>query len=518
MVNITILEWAGLAALCTLAATISATWLTGRTAATNRSDRMHPFAFDSSAVWLFEGTSLLDSSSSAKAQFRGVDVWDDLRGLLRNRFPDFPDSPQDVATNRSAFCQSRIGSDESFIKCESLDGMTRIELCSGTSASAVTSLRAEHSHQQEQEKLLTAINKAPYPIWRLGEDGDVAWHNTAYATLFKQVKGTEPQRFKPLFSDWDNTRPLGKKTRMSVTIKGNEHKLWFDVSAVKQDAGTLCIAVDINAVVDAEIAQRNFVQTLAKTFAQLSIGLAIFDRNRQLALFNPALIDLTSLSADFLSGRPNLLSFFDRLRDQKMMPEPKNYVSWRHQMADLVAAAADGRYQETWSLPSGSVYSVTGRPHPDGAVAFLFEDITAEITLTRRFRSDLEMGQSILDHVGEAIAVFSPTGALTVTNSAYCSLWNADPDRSFARSTIQDAIRLWQNQCAANPFWGELRDFAVSAENRVEWSAKVVHESGETILCHVHPIQHGATMICFRYAAPDTPGLGTSVSDGLVNA
>jgi hypothetical protein len=87
-------------------------------------------------------------------------------------------------------------------------------------------------------------------------------------------------------------------------------------------------------------------------------------------LFNPALIDLTALPADFLSARPNLLSFFDRLRDHRMMPEPKNYGSWRHQMADLVAAAADGRYQETWSLPSGAVYSVSGQPHPDGAVAF----------------------------------------------------------------------------------------------------------------------------------------------------
>ena len=70
-------------------------------------------------------------------------------------------------------------------------------------------------------------------------------------------------------------------------------------------------AVDVNAVVSAEISQRKFVQTLAKTFAQLSIGLAIFDRNRQLALFNPALIDLTALPAEFLSARPNLLSFFD---------------------------------------------------------------------------------------------------------------------------------------------------------------------------------------------------------------
>ncbi len=133
----------------------------------------------------------------------------------------------------------------------------------------------------------------------------------------------------------------------------------------------MCHAIDINAVISAEIAQRNFVQTLAKTFAQLSTGLAIFDRNSQLALFNPALVDLSALPIEFLSARPDLLSFFDRLCDSRVMPEPKNYNSWRQEIADVIAAATDGSYQETWSLDTGQTYRVSGRPHPDGAIAFL---------------------------------------------------------------------------------------------------------------------------------------------------
>jgi PAS domain-containing protein len=81
--------------------------------------------------------------------------------------------------------------------------------------------------------------------------------------------------------------------------------------------------LDITEIVRAQQAQKNFVQTLTKTFATLSIGLAIFDRNRQLMLFNPALIDLTALTADFLSARPNLLTAFDKLWDNQIMPETK---------------------------------------------------------------------------------------------------------------------------------------------------------------------------------------------------
>jgi PAS domain-containing protein len=242
------------------------------------------------------------------------------------------------------------------------------------------------------------------------------------------------------------------------------------------------------------------VQTLAKTFAQLSIGLAIFDRNRQLVLFNPALVDLTALPADFLSGRPTILSFFDRLRDNKMMPEPKNYNSWREQMGALVEAAASGQYQETWSLSSGSVYSVSGRPHPDGAVAFLFEDITAEITLTRRFRSDLELWQAVFDNLEDAIAVFSMTGVLIFSNSAYQALWGVDPENTFAQTSILDSIRAWQEQSKASPIWGDIRDFVSMQENRAEWWAKVALKSGEQLICSVHPVQRGVTMVSFSRA------------------
>ncbi|MAJ04508.1 MAG: hypothetical protein CMH03_07285, partial [Marinovum sp.] len=49
--------------------------------------------------------------------------------------------------------------------------------------------------------------------------------------------------------------------------------------------------------------------TLGKTFAEMSVGLAVFDQNHRLVLFNPALIDLTLLGADFLSERPILIHF-----------------------------------------------------------------------------------------------------------------------------------------------------------------------------------------------------------------
>jgi PAS domain-containing protein len=445
---------------------------------------------------LFDGPLLIGASGAAKRSLKiddGEFSWTDLHAKLASAFPGFPADIDTVKQDGMIVIEGTSTDLADAVTCEWVDGVTRVEFKQDPN------LPAEIC-QKELDTLRLASSATPYPVWREDAAGQIEWSNAAYQRLCRKLSSSSPPMGFPLFPDVPRPSLPGQRTRVQAKTPNKDQKLWFDVSTVDMDNGKLGYAVDINAVVDAEIAQRNFVQTLAKTFAQLSIGLAIFDRNRQLALFNPALIDLTTLQADFLSSRPTLTSFFDRLRDQRVMPEPKDYASWRQQISDLAQAAADGRYRETWSLPSGSVYSVWGRPHPDGAVAFLFEDISAEVTLTRRFRADLEMNQSIMDHMDQAIVVFAQNGSVCFSNQACQKLWKMDPENSFAQVTVEDMTRLWQSQCKPTPVWGDLREFVAQTEQRASWSAAVSLRNGTPLQCKVQPILNGATMISF-----DTP-------------
>lgn len=502
MLDLLTQEWAVLAAICLVTAAMSVLWLAPRRAAPLSASGRPGHDLDVSPVFLFDGPELIDASDAARVISGNPEdgvTWQNLRDRLLPNFPGFPVSPELVRDAGQICIPAQDCDPPQEALCEWIDGIIRVQLRPNEATPAVEL----PSLAQELDILRTATDAAPYPVWRVDGKGRVTWCNAAYSALVRKVRGRDADAAAPLFPDiLDDVQP-SRKLRLPITLDCSNHKLWYDVWPVPQKTGFLCYAMDVNAVVDAEVAQRNFVQTLTKTFAQLSIGLAIFDRNRQLALFNPALIDLTALPASFLSGRPSLLGFFDRLRDRSMMPEPKNYSSWRQQMADLVEAAASGQYQETWTLPSGSVYSISGRPHPDGAVAFLFEDITAEITLTRRFRAELELGQAILDRLEDAIAVFTPDGTLTFCNAAYRQLWGVDPDRSFAQETVLDAMRNWQSRSCATPIWGELRDFVATRENRAEWSAEVQLRAGELLDCRVCPIANGATMVRFAYRVED---------------
>jgi PAS domain-containing protein len=257
--------------------------------------------------------------------------------------------------------------------------------------------------------------------------------------------------------------------------------------------------------VRAERALRDFVQTLTKTFAELPIGLAIFDRQRQMQLFNPALIDLLGVAPEFMSGRPTLYAFLDRLRETRMMPEPKDYRSWRQQMAELEQASAAGHHSETWTLPSGQTYRVTGRPHPDGAVAFLFEDISSEVSLTRRFRAELELGQEVIDALPQAMAVFLSSGELVTSNIAYAELWGVDPGATLGQMTAIDALRTWQLLSEPNPIWAEARDYLGKIGPRAVWTAEARMQDGRRLGCRFAPLAGGSTLASFSLLEADAP-------------
>lgn len=454
--------------------------------------------------FLFEDENLHHASDTALRLYQltpGQDDWHSLRDRLSKRFPGLPETPADAEPGETTLA-ARDLEDTATISLAREGAFCRITLHED-GPQAPAHVERFKAMQRELDALSRASDTTSHAIWQVDSRGTVIWFNAAYQKLYKRLHLSEPDETKPVF---ELTRGFGEESghqRVSTLLPDESKKDWYDVSAVSVGDITVFHAVDMNAVVKSEIAQRNFVQTLAKTFAQLPIGLAIFDRNGQLALFNPALIDLTALPADFLSGRPTLMSFFDRIRENRRMPEPKNYQSWRQQITDVIAAATDGRYQETWTLESGQTYRVNGRPHPDGAIAFLIEDISAEISVTRNFRAELELGQSLMDSFEEALVVFSSTGVLTFCNLAYRDMFGMDPDNSFAEVTINDCVTEWKKICTPGAGWSRLTDFVLDYGEKSSWEMAATLENGAAMKCFVSRVSSGATII--RFVAPTCP-------------
>ena len=475
----------------------------------SRSPQSRPSIFDqtpSRVAFLFDGERLLDASPAARALLpEGEDsgAWSRMVARFGPDFPNLSEGLSNLPRIGRLQIPSRPGTPEALVfRAEHLSGLTRVTLDGGQSDLAAGGGDAATAAALQQEVMAqrAVLSRAPVLMWKETTEGAVIWANHAYLIRAVELLPEGEDLSWPLPKLFDRPdMPQNRLPRLKLQMPSGAE--WFDLVRMPQGEEVLCYALAADKAVQAETALREFMQTLTKTFADLPIGLAIFDRSRCLQMFNPALADLTTLAPELLISRPTLNAFLDAMRAKAMIPEPRDYRSWRKQLARLEEEATMGLFEETWSLPGGQTYRVIGRPHPNGALAFMFEDISNEMSRTRRYRADLELGQSVIDAVEDAVAVFSQGGQLVMSNHAYAQLWQHDPQVLLSEASIATLCAWWRDHAAPSLLWDDATDFVTSAGDRTPWEGEVRLLDGRLVSCRFRPLTGGATLITFRVQA-----------------
>lgn len=472
---------------------------------------------EGSITFLFDDEKLVDATPLARdlMDYREThrSDWENFLTLLSARFPHLRSQCADLAVIGKKTIKS-TDDQSGWIEAEFWNGMARITLVQNRdhpedTIDPLTATAMEH----ELATLRSIGEDSPQLIWKHDAEGVLVWANRSYMELSEVVhpvgpKGVLPWPPRSVFTD--TASPAGSAPIIDmhrIDVPDHDKPIWFEVTSLKRGTDTIHFAVDATAVVTARDAQRSFVQTLTKTFAQLSVGLAIFDADRRLVLFNPALVDLSLLPVDFLISRPTLFSFLDRLRDQKMIPEPKDYASWRDQMVALESAAAEGNYHESWSLPTGQTFRVTGKPHPNGAIAFLLEDISDEISLTRKFRSQIDISAAVIDNLTSAVAVFSSAGSMVLANNAYRDLWGTQAEGAISSRDFADELQVWQSTSTPTPVWAKLQETITHGGSDVAWDESIWLDNHIEITCLYTSLPDGNYQITFVPSDRDIGGL-----------
>lgn len=331
------------------------------------------------------------------------------------------------------------------------------------------------------------MERLPFPIWvgrqAAGRSGSPLWANEAFLGLTEQ------------------DREILIQSHGRLALDCADGVKWFQ----RSHTGEIGYALPCDDLVRAEDGQRDMLQTMTQAFAQLPLGLALFDRTRHLSSFNPALSELTGLSPAFLSRKPSLGAMLDAMRDRNMVPEPRNWKDWRAGLFGIDRADSMNAFDEVWALPGGQTYRVTGRHHKGGGLTLMIEDISSEIIQGRRYRASLALCQGVIDHLDEGIAVFAASGQLVLSNLAYSILWGNDPVASLSRVDLSQVAQHWRAGSAPTGLWGEMEEFVGSTEDRSAWQGEARLNDGRLIRCRIEPLMEGATLITFRTISADGP-------------
>jgi|GEM_PF-202270 len=372
----------------------------------------------------------------------------------------------------------------------------------------------------QPNEMAFALGQTGLPLWSRSKNGDLLWSNEAFKEL---AFGSDPHdqatpRKMPAFfalPEQDAAVIARRRISLGTGAEPNQTQSWYNIHEhVTPDGSIFGYAEGADDIVKVETTLNRFVATLTESFAQLSTGLAIFDADRRLTIFNPAIADLMQIDPSWLASRPGFRDFMSRVREGQMMPEQKTAADWKRRIRQIEKEAGQGTLSEKWVLPSGQTFKVSGRPHPHGAIALMIEDISTHISLERQYQSEIEQSRATLDFLTEAVCVFDTTGAMVYANSACAELWGFDAKDAVDHLNIVKATADWGAACKPTPVWGDLREFVTSLDQRAAWTADIALENGPALSSVFAPLPDGSTLAIFtntsKLVAPDT-----SVDDRL---
>ncbi|MEM9428745.1 MAG: PAS-domain containing protein [Pseudomonadota bacterium] len=356
------------------------------------------------------------------------------------------------------------------------------------------SARAELREAELRARLAQAegrLARLPIPIIEMDPSGMPIWANPAFEDLSRErLTG---QAVRDLLSD------SGGGPRAYPSVKGSD-PIWIRPLRIADPEGTLLAALDADAEAVADGARARVMNTLADTFAHLTVGLAVFDNDQKLIMFNPALCVLLGLDTVGLAARPSFRAFLEALRQARMVPEVEDFPRWRERLLTIGQPGKMHAYQEDWAITSGQTLRVTGRHHGGGAVVFVFEDISKVVQLERRYRQEIEIGQTTLDNMVDGVAVFDTSGALVFANAAFEDMWRVDGTTALRALDIGAVTDALASQTKCDAVWARLRSYVRSAGRRTAWVAALPLSNGGLREGRFSTLPDGAVMALFRDA------------------
>ncbi|MBY8977044.1 PAS-domain containing protein [Rhodobacteraceae bacterium NNCM2] len=344
--------------------------------------------------------------------------------------------------------------------------------------------------------LATLLDNTPLVVWNRTATGEVNWFGGEIAVQGKVVDANQAIAMIVARQSFNerSCEPI-RRTRLEI---GDGEPLALHVVEILGKDGNICgFAVDASLAATVERTLTRFIQTMTETFAHLTVGLGIFDRNHRLVLFNPTLADMWEIDAVWLARRPDLSEILDRLRSSGRLPHLANYHEWRDRLLALFENPDAVQYEESWDLASGERIRVMARPHPHGALAFVFDDVTEQMQLETRYRHMDDLLSTALERLDEGLVVFGPDGLLRFVNSSFHEIWETDTEAVSPGMHARDVFGLCSRLSVETDLWSRGVTFATGEVHRKVWTRKLTLATGQLVRARFAPLPGGSTLAVF---------------------
>jgi PAS domain-containing protein len=349
----------------------------------------------------------------------------------------------------------------------------------------------------------TILDSLPVPIWLRNRESALTWANRAYvkAAACNTLKDAiaSDAALAPSERDLIREAMAGNgivNARYSALIKGQHRDLAVDIRGMP-NANTIGIAFDVTQATQAEGMFRINAEAIADVMDRIETAVAVFGQDTRLVTYNSAYARMWGLTAEWLDTHPSYSEVLDCLREQRRLPEQRDFGAWKLGQLRLFAKP-DAFECETWHLPMAASVRVKVYPYLPGGIIFLFEDITEKLGLLVSYKLLAQMQRATLNTVSDGMAVFGPDGRLKLYNDAFARLWHLDESELADEPHITKVADLCVSRTGHDGIWNIVLEGANSAEpaRYSEWGT-VTRADGRILSLTLSRIPQGATLVVF---------------------
>lgn len=341
-------------------------------------------------------------------------------------------------------------------------------------AAEVTRLRGDHSHLQ------AALDAVPLPVWLRDADLRVTFANRTFRqavagdtppdsgqelaagptalemrALASAARAAGERRSASFHLVLDGIRKLVSVTEVPVLPPGGDPAVDLFTLGVAEDQTPLAT---LQATIEHESASH------ADVLERLGTAIAIFGADTRLHFRNAAFARMWRLDDEWLDDQPSYSEFLEILRTRRLMPEVADWPAFREvELARFKSLV--GPQEDLLHLPDDQTLRRVLAPHPLGGLLATYENVTDRLALEASLNTLVAVQKETLDHLSEAVAVFSADGRLTQCNPAFCTLWDVAAEGLAHLPTLSELI----NRLPSGPgtegtldVWDEVRRLLVA--------------------------------------------------------
>ncbi|WP_455480765.1 PAS-domain containing protein [Bartonella sp. B12(2025)] len=343
-----------------------------------------------------------------------------------------------------------------------------------------------------QRNLLDCIQE---PVWIRDCKGKVFFINRA----FKEMTGFQENSHEAidLFNETTQSKTNEKETifqeHVHTVIDGERHR--FHLTRITTEEGMAAFARDDSAYENLSNEMRRVLQSHCETLDQISTAVAIFDTNQKLKFCNHAFKVLWPLESSFLESGPSHGLLLEHLREKGFIGEHPDWRTWKEELLKAYRQAESN--QQIWNLTDGRTVRVISSPHPQGGVTWLYENLTENIDLERRYNTLIKIQGETLDKLSEGVVVFGTDGRLRLSNPALSKLWSL-PYNLLVEGTHITQLQSHCSNLTVGKEWDQFCKFITGfVEKRDTHSGRMDLINGMIIDYTLVPLPNGQTMLTF---------------------